>query len=158
MHYVNENPILTHFLPRTHHTRVMPLLVADYVNFVNIHRNVELLLKMHAVTEPFIFPMQHFDQANRNIAIEASRTNLLPLVVTGFTYAHMRKLDKYATSLIMVPRTVIIICPSQIFGPKPFKLYGPDCLSFSEFGDFLESIDIRAVGTHYLRRFMRGEF
>ena len=157
MTYVSENPILEYFMPRTHEHRVMPLLVMHYRNLTSMSANIELLLKLHPVIEPFTFPMQHFDQGNRDIAIESVRTNLLPLVITGFTPAHIRKLGKYATSLLMVPRTVIIICPSQTFGPPPFKLFEPGCLATSEFTKFLSNIDIRKVGTHYLRKFMRGE-
>ena len=157
MTYVNENPILRYFLPRTHKEHVMPLLTMGYADVDVMWPNIELLLSMHPSIEPFLFPMQHFDQANRNIAIEAARTNLLPIVINGFTPMHIRKLGRYATSLLMAPRTVIIACPLQVFGPPPFKLFPPGCLASLDFTKFLSDIDIRRVGTHYLRRFMRGE-
>ena len=157
MQFVNANPILRYFLPRTHFPQVMPLIAVDYTDLHVVSINLDRLLTMHPSVEPFTFPMQHFDQRNRPIAIEAARTNLLPLVVTGFTPWHLRKLDRYATALLMVPRTVIIICPVQVFGPPPFKLFTPGCLATPEFTNFLKGVDLRAIGTHYLRRFMRGE-
>ena len=157
MTYVGENPVLRYFLPRTHEPRIMPLLIMHYSNLTAIQVNIALLANLHRAIESFTFPMQYFDQGNRNIAVEAARTNLLPLIVTGFTPYHIRKLNKYAASLLTVPRTVIIVCPSQIFGPAPFKLFEPECLATSEFTRFLSDIDIRRIGTHYLRKFMRGE-
>ena len=134
------------------------LLRCEHHQSAIVSRSLQLLAGLHNFPERWTYPMNYFEFMHRSIAAEAERTNLLPLVVTGLTWNHVKRLKNLGASLSMSPRTVMLVSPASIVASSFFKMLEPEVLANPEFVKFLESVNLPQLGAHMLRGNMRGYF
>ena len=148
-------PMLLYLIPEVLQIGTLVLLRVDYNEMARVVRALELLEDLHPKVDPIKFPASYFDLQHRSIEAEASRTNLMPLIVGGFSRAHMRRLPQIGSSLAMSPRTTILVSPLSVIAMGPFVHMQPSLLHKPEFISFLESVDLPRIGAELLRTHMR---